>query len=969
MISIDSQDDDDYCGGDDLSDDDDDVAAEASSGAPLVCQMVNPSTPTKLVPTCCDDLRENFHPTSKAPEFYWNEREGQGLKGLVAKAFDKTLEDEFDPAELEFQIMMAEFCNELSERQLEKLEKVLIQVRNANTSMTIFKATRPPATTDDFKKQLLKGEKAILPNLPAPVVRSTEDGSHSYVSLIELIANEMAKGFEFDKDFMFESEVYDENFLTENKKNNRTMSQYPAAHKLFWRLKKAGPADENGMDTIYLYCLEWRDDFDPFGTKNNRNQVWIHTYTISPPAGDNSGRNTHFMSMSPKGADHTKIEIEMAKDLARLKEGVVMYCGKTKKFVRVKLGKLSINVDRPERTSIAQAGDHNGTYSTVFGHATQVDSKCKFNHLPSCEKCRDARIRPFVDNLFSGNSSKRTKTEECQQCSDWDIAHKFYFPPPKSYPTDCDKQEGAPKAPIGREVGLKKLSTIELSGPFLKEAIYFAHHNVKTQRPGGRWNQKFWGKGMARDYLRTCGLTNTYIDEVIDAAFSDSEPPLRPPWDEEDLFETFHYAPMHMLFLGITKAVHEILLKWMAVHELTATFGRQANAILCLIQKLRCSKYFNANPFSTSKWGTGPWVSENYVFLARAIKYFVTMPAILNPMKDHEGLKCVQRFMNITQVVLAAIMAGNVTPEHLDDLTKIFMSAMAEMDYLIEHLKKKKQERGESVAEEEPTEDPGQVPEKSKGGYIHLRGNSLGMLQVPHSHKVHGPARAYWEGGHCGERKIQGAKPMLTNGSKRATVDWTGISLQKLHRQEALVYLLDKVRVQKTKGREHQGLFMTYKNKTELTDALCSAEVVAGILSTDGKMYVLYRQKDAGLGKSGAVAAEVVMDDLNGENVAGLGWFAPIATIKEASSFKTMEEVVEIMDQAVLLLPRLMATTKDTRDASAVNSYYCIGSEWTERGSNGGFIQPAISPELFVDWCDSSSADEEMHQDNDVHRV
>jgi hypothetical protein len=35
---------------------------------------------------------------------------------------------------------------------------------------------------------------------------------------------------------------------------------------------------------LYFWMPEWRDDFDPFDTNSNRDQVWIKTYTIYLPA-------------------------------------------------------------------------------------------------------------------------------------------------------------------------------------------------------------------------------------------------------------------------------------------------------------------------------------------------------------------------------------------------------------------------------------------------------------------------------------------------------------------------------------------------------------------------------------------------------------------------------------------------------------------------------------------------------------
>lgn len=118
---------------------------------------------------------------------------------------------------------------------------------------------------------------------------------------------------------------------------------------------------------------------------------------------------------------------------------------------------------------------------------------------------------------------------------------------------------------------------MKLSGDFVQQAIFFAFHSLGTTYPGTR--AKFWSKGVADDYLKTCGLNKQYIRKVLDAAADPSPnalPPLRPFWEPQsglDTFEILHYAPMHMLFLGIVKAVYELLQMWLQLNKLLSPFG------------------------------------------------------------------------------------------------------------------------------------------------------------------------------------------------------------------------------------------------------------------------------------------------------------------------------------------------------------------------------------------------------------
>ena len=68
------------------------------------------------------------------------------------------------------------------------------------------------------------------------------------------------------------------------------------------------------------------------------------------------------MSLSCKGEDHSEIELQFQNVLNALSnEGKMFYHEGLKHITKVKMGNFLLCVDRPERTSILQVGDHNGT--------------------------------------------------------------------------------------------------------------------------------------------------------------------------------------------------------------------------------------------------------------------------------------------------------------------------------------------------------------------------------------------------------------------------------------------------------------------------------------------------------------------------------------------------------------------------------------------------------------------------------
>ena len=108
------------------------------------------------------------------------------------------------------------------------------------------------------------------------------------------------------------------------------------------------------------------------------------------------------MSLSYKGEDHSEIEMEFQEELNALSnEGKMFYHGGLKRIIKVKMGKLLVCVDRAERTSILHVGDHNGTFSTYWGHSCKVDGYCKENHLPSCKECWKHRLHKIIAGEYS----------------------------------------------------------------------------------------------------------------------------------------------------------------------------------------------------------------------------------------------------------------------------------------------------------------------------------------------------------------------------------------------------------------------------------------------------------------------------------------------------------------------------------------------------------------------------------------
>ena len=142
-------------------------------------------------------------PESNAPEFYWSEHKlsGSGVRNLTAKAFSLHTE-QVSNAEARFSLTISQLLIQLTESQRELFAQCMLHAANSkHPQHSIFEHTRVPTSEDDFQKIYLSGPNAIVPNLPHPIPRTTADGTHAFVGLTDLLANELAKATTFDKFF------------------------------------------------------------------------------------------------------------------------------------------------------------------------------------------------------------------------------------------------------------------------------------------------------------------------------------------------------------------------------------------------------------------------------------------------------------------------------------------------------------------------------------------------------------------------------------------------------------------------------------------------------------------------------------------------------------------------------------------------------------------------------------------------
>ena len=213
---------------------------------------------------------------------------------------------------------------------------------------------------------------------------------------------------------------------------------------------------------------------------------------------------------------------------------------------------------------------------------------------------------------------------------------------------------------------------------------------MKTRPPGGRANKWFGTKANLSAYLRSCSCTGRLTDAIyLSAKNGNSDPPFPATWSDPMVFSKCHYAPMHMLFLGDVKSDIDMVSKWLGCYEILATFGKQANLYLHAMWSLRVNRYFTAHPFLTTSWGTGVWVSENYLFWGCIMKFFLILLALnqqcllTNNDKYKKEIQMIKRFVCATQACLCHIMSTERVVSDLHHVILLYLDTMVEIDHLL----------------------------------------------------------------------------------------------------------------------------------------------------------------------------------------------------------------------------------------------------------------------------------------------
>jgi hypothetical protein len=277
--------------------------------------------------------------------------------------------------------------------------------KEMSSSKGKFKSTAIATTPELICSTYVRGQHAMLKNLPRPTVHLVD--GHAFISLGDCIHDVLAHRLELD---VIQAQLVNPGIV-------KKLSECCQSQMI---LNNARKCNSHDVPALVLYFNEWSDDFDPSlsSTRNNRGSVWMKSVTIAPPPNQlHSLKYTYPIALGCKSSSHHVVEEWFAQEALALTSGHdnLFYCHALKRLVPVHIEMLASLQDQPER-------HHANCIMLGSGHLSAISS-C----LPACHDC--------FHSLLHGTIMPR----QCRSCVNWDFdkdSSLLDFPTPDNYPSD-----------------------------------------------------------------------------------------------------------------------------------------------------------------------------------------------------------------------------------------------------------------------------------------------------------------------------------------------------------------------------------------------------------------------------------------------------------------------------------------------------------------------------------------------------
>ena len=640
------------------------------------CILQLPPPKRQMVVLPMEEMPEFQSPASAI--YFERDQDGNGPASLVARALTSSEENfKYIPAsDVELSMVLTDLCSRLTRPQKELLAAFLARYSkklqadwDKKDSVSPSQTTSIDIPTDvpGLRGTIYEGVNSIFQNLPHPVPEWIED--HAYVSIIGCLEDLLAHGHDVDViSELFEAcemgpkdaaDDGDDDDAAQASQSDlyikppvrvTKLRESMAAARI---LENSGRRDDCAEVTVTTYAIEWNDDCEPNNVKQHQGGIFVSSFTFaSLPSLRNSLNHTYIVAVGPQHVSHECVERRIAKDLRILsgrEPGIPaprFYSKKHGGIVVPHLELISSLADQPMRRFLNGLIAGNGTYGARFGMS--IDLASVLDEVVPCDAC----LQKMLQQKTVG---------PCADCTNWDMTHeRIRMRAPSSYP----------KEELGAD-GL--ISPMELSYNKLKSWVKKAHDKYVSEA---------WGDKTTVAYLTAHALSTQAIKEIIQHAEAElvykrrvniqhhvsllvyiafaltiilaltfcrnraeeeknngdkeqrvyeilnkkkkADPSqfciwkVPAAWDRQLDFATNLDVIMHLCFLGSTHTLTDVIRKYLKRRSMHSKFVEAVSGRLEHIESLKLQN-FKAHGFTNKN---GSWVSEQWVALAKVMKWF-----------------------------------------------------------------------------------------------------------------------------------------------------------------------------------------------------------------------------------------------------------------------------------------------------------------------------------------------------------
>ena len=627
------------------------------------------------------------------------------------------------------QMLMSHFVNKLTR----SLQKDFGQVLNHIHELYVSRKTTPicklPTSYSDIRRMYIDGEGSITRNVPIPNIVIV--GNHSYVSLLDCVAD-----FLIRRDNLI-SEINDWNTTLHENNINHDMHLF-SCERVKEILNEANLRINNAMiqntlKLVPIFITIWSDDFDPNKSiKSNRQSVWIKTVTIfSMNNKCEKIKITYPISLSLKKTNNINIESKFLEELNQLRQGklLVMYSRSHNSLVYVHGNIFSVMNDQPERRTNLTLANGNSKVHGRFG--LLLDCAQVQNYIRSCKACSESIIDEAMDIQ---KESYKWRSRNCIICTGWLFNMKsklLHYEPDKQFPS------------IYLSNNTNTLQPKSITKSYIETSV----NQLRKDKLQGLIKLP-----EAKCYLRYLGLSNAASEAICNNWEHDFTLP--PSWYDFDSLSIFVDVPMHLIMLGVIKAVMLKIGKWMRSLNLNAKFIVMSKDILGSIKSLNVEWCKILHYPKTDK--TGGWVSENFAAMGRLGIWFYSLLQYFPDEKDGmENRNDVVELIKSTCLMAKIFMSNDTTNEQInrvEAIVRMFLIYYDKVDSFV---------------------NDNEVP-----SWI-TQFNMLCLLNIPDIMRKYGSLRNIWEGGMDGEAYIKNVKRQLSSGMVNEWKVWVISNLLK----------------------------------------------------------------------------------------------------------------------------------------------------------------------------------------------